>query len=1144
MTKTLRLCWLCCFSLLILAIHPETGRGVVQSPQCQPTTGETLVYFAARPDFGGVTGGILVTQGTHVEVQGVAEVRVVANDCTISATPLTFTWRLQLVPRGGGAVDVSDQLENATTLTPSFTASERGTYMLQLVTPGRSWTMVVEVIRADIEWVPIGPNSSPIPNSAEIAATGRVNWLAFDPHDPATVYAGSQLGGVFKSTNRGAYWHAVSDHKGWPNLAVSALAVAADGVIFAGVGGPRLNYASNQPAGAGIMRSADGGESWQPAGVSQGSCPLDRVPFNNLALRIAPHPGNGAIIFVAAANGLFRSTDSGTCWQRLGTFTQVTDISLKPGDPNTLYLAVPPNTIFRTPNANAANPTFVPLTSGVTAPYARILLAQSPAAPTVLYAAFARSSGIDIVRYTNDGSNAAAPNALPNPRCAGDPQFQYCDYANALAVSPTDASRVFVGEVKAWQSLDGGTTWARLPDAPVLHDDIQTLVIAPDDPMMLYAGTDGGVYRLRVAPRDNLAGQGPWELRNYNLDVAQGGTMAISSANPGVSALGMWDNGSKVRVSDRIWSSFGGGDGFVVTLDAGNANLFYASQASEGPSARLEFGRTRRTVRYVDGRQTVDLAGTDLGGTMPGFGLFSDPRRAGRIFGVDPNDPPLPTNARSGGKLYVTDNGHTAARANWVCADPMPAGGPGVFYSLDFARDGSYYMSLTDGRVFHFTLPAPLPAPFNCGPNTTAAQNVTLIYTEPTNLPVRVAVDPFDADALYVVVPGEVGADRVLRLAQPAGGGTPWSATAIGGAAGNPRRLPAVAFGTERRHGVAFAADPSMPGVVWLGTMRGLWMGEAGTGTGGDFDWTLDPYVPETEVTEIVPHWSSGGGGGVLQLVTYGRGIWERRRSLAPPFDAHRFGFVRCYPCIANSPEIVPIPGPQPNLETPPVSDRNVLLSIPYALASKPDENVTMQVTPLLSDKVVPFFLGGATQIEAGVNSAFVELAYNGDAAPLGQFTDALRIELLSAPPTAAAVGPSQVITSYVQPFTKLWLREDARSLLVESFVVALSMDLIPAELTVAVKGEAPEVEQGRIWMPVSAGTTVTVSAPLTVATSLEGTATFDAWYIDGVAVARTPTVDLSITQNTQVIARYRVVEVEYFPMPPHSLYLPLLQRD
>src|SRR5262249_36630473 len=102
---------------------------LVQGPQavfaCRPISNEILVYFAGEPNLGGVSGGIQVTQGSFVQLHGVSELRSVAGDCTVTSTPVAFSWQLRLVPRGGSAADVTTDLAGASTLDPSFFATQR-----------------------------------------------------------------------------------------------------------------------------------------------------------------------------------------------------------------------------------------------------------------------------------------------------------------------------------------------------------------------------------------------------------------------------------------------------------------------------------------------------------------------------------------------------------------------------------------------------------------------------------------------------------------------------------------------------------------------------------------------------------------------------------------------------------------------------------------------------------------------------------------------------------------------------------------------------------------------------------------------------------------------------------------------------------
>src|SRR6516225_7902247 len=74
--------------------------------------------------------------------------------------------------------------------------------------------------------------------------------LAIDPATPTTLYAGTEGGGAFKSTDGGDSWTAINN--GLTNLSVRALAIdpCTPMNIYAGT------------FGGGAFKSTDGGDSW------------------------------------------------------------------------------------------------------------------------------------------------------------------------------------------------------------------------------------------------------------------------------------------------------------------------------------------------------------------------------------------------------------------------------------------------------------------------------------------------------------------------------------------------------------------------------------------------------------------------------------------------------------------------------------------------------------------------------------------------------------------------------------------------------------------------------------------------------------------------------------------------------------------
>lgn len=181
------------------------------------------------------------------------------------------------------------------------------------------------------EWQHLGP----------VNFGGRVVDVAVDPTQTNTVFAATASGGVWKSADAGVTWT-----RSWPNKltqAMGALAITSEGTLFAGTGETNPGGGSIVFGGTGLYRSTDSGATWKRVGLKSAGA------FG----RIAVDPTDPKVIYAAAAGnlfvpggerGLYRSTNGGTEWTRIlrgaNATTGAVDISIDPQNTKNLLAAM------------------------------------------------------------------------------------------------------------------------------------------------------------------------------------------------------------------------------------------------------------------------------------------------------------------------------------------------------------------------------------------------------------------------------------------------------------------------------------------------------------------------------------------------------------------------------------------------------------------------------------------------------------------------------------------------------------------------------------------------------------------------------------------------------------------------------------
>src|SRR5260370_5450835 len=145
---------------------------------------------------------------------------------------------------------------------------------------------------------------------------GRVNALAINPANVQIIFAGSELGGVFKSQDGGGHWTHVDAVTMFQINDIKYVSTKPDVIIATG------NYDGRVESMGGIWRSANGGVTWEkPRGSDPGcSSSLPFVPAGQTSahrISFASDKAGPPRIFVADDCGIATSADFGATWSRI-----------------------------------------------------------------------------------------------------------------------------------------------------------------------------------------------------------------------------------------------------------------------------------------------------------------------------------------------------------------------------------------------------------------------------------------------------------------------------------------------------------------------------------------------------------------------------------------------------------------------------------------------------------------------------------------------------------------------------------------------------------------------------------------------------------------------------------------------------------
>ena len=398
--------------------------------------------------------------------------------------------------------------------------------------------------------------------------SGRVADLEGHPTNPKILYAGTAGGGVWRSTDGGVTFKSIFDDHCQSIGVVTVDPTDPDNTIWVGTG--EIWTRNSVSVGDGLYRSTDAGKSWDKIGFEK-SERISSIQIN---------PNNPKEIYVgilgalwgdSEVRGVYKSTDSGQNWSKILYLNQQTgcsDLTMDPNDPNTLYAAF---WEFRRTaysfNSGGANSALFKSTDGGQNwnkihngfPSGKLGRIAIAIAPSAPNVLY---SVIESEKKENKGLYRSDDGGASWTHQNKDFELAVRPfYFSRLVVHPTNAEKVAKAGLFGSISEDGGKTFRTIGSG--VHPDIHDYWFGVEDEDRMYLGSDGGFYR-------SWDGGTIWEMVK-GLPLSQFYHVTVDNAEPFNVYGGLQDNGSWVGLSASSggiepgdWTSVGFGDGFRV----------------------------------------------------------------------------------------------------------------------------------------------------------------------------------------------------------------------------------------------------------------------------------------------------------------------------------------------------------------------------------------------------------------------------------------------------------------------------------------------------------------------------------------------------------------------------------------------------
>jgi photosystem II stability/assembly factor-like uncharacterized protein len=425
--------------------------------------------------------------------------------------------------------------------------------------------------------------------------SGRIIDLEAHPRNGRILYLGAAGGGVWKTSNGGATFQPIFDDHAQSIGVIAVDPTNPDKNLWVGTG---ETWTRNSVSiGDGLYKSTDGGVNWKKVGFenSERISSIEINPQNSQEIYVGIL---GALWSDSDERGVYKTTDGGITWEKIlytNASTGCADIIMDPNDPTTLYASM--WEFRRTPwsfSSGGPSSALYKSTDGG-ASWNKIHNGFPPGDLGRIALAVAPSdtkilySVLETEEDKNKGLYKSVDSGASWEHLNNDFGLTVRPfYFSRIVIDPRNPDVVLKAGLLGSISRDGGKTFRNMGN---MHADIHDMLFDIKDSDRVYVATDGGLYR-------SWDGVTTMDMVN-DLPLSQFYHISVDDAEPYNVYGGLQDNGSwwgpsssPGGVEARDWNRVGQGDGFRV-LKHPTKNIIYSEMQGAASIWRYDVDKNK-----------------------------------------------------------------------------------------------------------------------------------------------------------------------------------------------------------------------------------------------------------------------------------------------------------------------------------------------------------------------------------------------------------------------------------------------------------------------------------------------------------------------------------------------------------------------